>query len=124
MRNVFSSFLSRQALYNTSEAIKTYLLEDYTAKALVNFVKEKDLGDAIDLVEGGRIALFRTEEEDTNAKKDYEAAKAAGLGSDSDGDMGVRWIANEELTKVSLKVLHQNSNLNYLMYRNMASALN
>jgi hypothetical protein len=101
VRNVFSSFLSRQALHNISEAIKMYLLEDYTAKALVNFIKEKNLEDAVDLVEGGHMTLFRTEEEDNNAKKDYEAAKAAGLGSDSDGGMGVRWITNEELIKVS-----------------------
>ncbi|KAF8183638.1 FAD dependent oxidoreductase-domain-containing protein [Pholiota molesta] len=99
VRNVFSSFLSRQALHNTSEAIKTYLLEDYTAKALVNFIKENNLDDTVDLVEGGHITLFRTEEEDNSAKKDYEAAKAAGLGSDSDGGMGVRWITNEELIK-------------------------
>lgn len=124
MRNAFSSFLSRQDLHNTSEAIKTYLLEDYTEKALVNFIKEKNLGDTVDLVEGGHITLFRTEEEETNAKKDYEAAKAAGLGSNSDGDMGVRWIATEELTKVSLIIFCQKSILNYVMYRNMASALN
>ena len=41
--------------------------------------------------------MFRTEEEEQAARRDYEAARAAGVGT---GDLGVRWIANEELTDV------------------------
>ncbi|KAF9481466.1 DAO-domain-containing protein [Pholiota conissans] len=97
--NLFSSFLSRQALYNTSEALKTYLVEHYTAKSILNFINEKSLGDTVDLVEGGHITLFRTEDEEIDARKDYEAAKSASAGSAMQDDMGVRWVGNEELTK-------------------------
>ncbi|KAF8966785.1 FAD dependent oxidoreductase-domain-containing protein [Flammula alnicola] len=96
-RNVFSSFLSRQAAYNTSEAIKSYLIEKYTAEALLQFITDRHLEDEVDLVEGGHVTIFRTEEEESDARKDYEAAKAAGL--DAGGDMGVKWIGNEELTE-------------------------
>ncbi|KJA16039.1 hypothetical protein HYPSUDRAFT_47784 [Hypholoma sublateritium FD-334 SS-4] len=97
VRNVFNSFISRQASHNTSEAIKTYLLEKYTADSLVAFINDRNLQDEVDLVEGGHITLLRTEQEETDARNDYEAAKAAGL--ISDGKMGVRWLGNVELQK-------------------------
>lgn len=98
VRNVFNSFISRQASHNTSEAIKTYLLEKYTADSLVNFISTRGLQDEVDLVEGGHITLLRTEQEEIDARNDYEAAKAAGL--IAEGEMGVRWLGNEELQKV------------------------
>lgn len=88
-------------MYNTSEVLKTYIIEDYTAKSIVKFIKDKTLEDAVDLVEGGHVALFRTEEEEVDARKDYEAAIAAGLVYGSRGDLGVRWMGNDELVKAS-----------------------
>lgn len=105
MRNVFNSFISRQASHNTSEAIKTYLLEKYTADSLVDFINDRNLEDEVDLVEGGHITLLRTEQEEIDARNDYEAAKAAGL--IADGEMGVRWVGNEELQQVFYVSLYQ-----------------
>lgn len=99
VRNVFNSFISRQASHNTSEAIKTYLLEKYNADSLVDFINTRGLQDEVDLVEGGHITLLRTEQEETDARNDYEAAKAAGLIVE-----GVRWLGNEELQKVSFSL--------------------
>jgi hypothetical protein len=96
-RNPFSSFLKRQERFNTSEAVKSYRLEQHTSDALVQFIADRKLADSVDLVEGGHIGVFRTEEEEQVARRDYEAARAAGVGT---GDLGVRWIANEELTNV------------------------
>ncbi|KIM44357.1 hypothetical protein M413DRAFT_379691 [Hebeloma cylindrosporum] len=94
-RNAFSSFLKRQERHNTSEALKSYLLEQYTSDALVQFITDRKLENTVDLVEGGHIGVFRTEDEEQVARRDYEAARAAGVGT---GNLGVRWIANEELT--------------------------
>lgn len=105
VRNVFNSFISRQASHNTSEAIKTYLLEKYTADSLVDFINDRNLEDEVDLVEGGHITLLRTEQEEIDARNDYEAAKAAGL--IADGEMGVRWVGNEELQQVFYVSLYQ-----------------
>jgi len=96
-RNAFSSFLKRKQRFNTSEAVKSYRLEQYTSDALVQFITDRKLADTVDLVEGGHIGVFRTEGEEQAARRDYEAARAAGVGT---GDLGVRWIANEELTDV------------------------
>lgn len=96
-RNAFSSFLKRQEIFNSSEAVKSYRLEQYTSDALVQFITDRKLADSVDLVEGGHIGVFRTEEDERAARRDYEAARAAGVGT---GDLGVRWITNEELTNV------------------------
>lgn len=58
------------------------------------------MGDTVDLVDGKHISLFKTEDEELDARKDYEAAKAASLESDLEADLGVRWLGNEELIKV------------------------
>ncbi len=68
----------------------------YNADSLVDFINTRGLQDEVDLVEGGHITLLRTEQEETDARNDYEAAKAAGLIVE-----GVRWLGNEELQKVS-----------------------
>ena len=94
---IFSGFRSRQAKYNTSEAVKSYIIEEYTANALVKFLKERNLVDAVDLFEGGRITLFRTPEEELESRRDFAAAAAAGLNLSS-----VRWISNRELIGVRM----------------------
>ena len=94
-QNVASSFISRQAKHNSTEAVKTYLVEEYTAKKLVKFIKDRGLEDTVDLVEGGHITLFHTAEEESNVRADWEAAREAGY------EASVRWIGNEELKEVS-----------------------
>ena len=61
----------------------------------MKFLKERDLVDAVDLFEGGRITVFRTQEEELESRRDFAAAKAAGLNLSS-----VRWIPNHELIGV------------------------
>ncbi|KDR71753.1 hypothetical protein GALMADRAFT_253501 [Galerina marginata CBS 339.88] len=90
-RNVFSSFLARQAAHDTSEATKSYILEQYTSDALVRFVADRNLEEEVDLVEGGHVTVFRYKDEETEARENWEAAKAAGL------DVDVKWIGQDEL---------------------------
>jgi hypothetical protein len=103
-RNVFSSFLARQAAHNTSEAVKAYILEQYTADALARFVADNNLEDEVDLVEGGHVTIFRSEEEETDARKNWEAAKAAGL------DVNVTWIGQDEMKEVCGGLAFQTAN--------------
>ncbi|KAF4622394.1 hypothetical protein D9613_009141 [Agrocybe pediades] len=90
-QNVASSFLAKEARYNTTEAVKSFLLEEYNAKKLVRFIKDRNLEETVDLVNGGHVTLFRTEREAKSVKEDWEAAKKAGF------DTGARWVENEEL---------------------------
>ncbi|KAF4622053.1 hypothetical protein D9613_009136 [Agrocybe pediades] len=94
-QNVASSFLAKEARYNTTEAVKSFLLEEYNAKKLVQFIKDRNLEETVDLVNGGHVTLFRTEREAKSVKEDWEAAKKAGF------DTGARWVENEELHDVS-----------------------
>jgi len=94
-RNRFSKFIPRQAKHGTSEAIKSYLIEKYTSESLVRFLKERELEETVDLVEGGHIAIFRTKEEEEYARKNFDAAAAAEM------DLGgVRWVESAELHEV------------------------
>jgi len=93
--NTFSSFVDRQAKYNTSEAIKSYTIERYTADSLVKFLKHRLLENNVDLVEGGHLTLLRTKDEERAAKADFEAASAAGLNLTA-----IRWIPNQMLIEV------------------------
>ncbi|KAF9544087.1 DAO-domain-containing protein [Agrocybe pediades] len=90
-QNVASSFLAKEARYNTTEAVKSFLLEEYNAKKLVQFIKDRNLEETVDLVNGGHVTLFQTEREAKSLKEDWEAAKKAGF------DTGARWVENEEL---------------------------
>lgn len=100
---MFYSFLSREAAHNTSEAVRTFRVEQYTAESVVDFIKQRKLDEKVDLVQGGHVTLFSTSDEEKGAREDYEAAKAAGVdvGSKWDRENGLRWLANEELVKVS-----------------------
>ncbi|TFK35815.1 FAD dependent oxidoreductase-domain-containing protein [Crucibulum laeve] len=94
--SVFLDFQRRSSLYNTSEVVKAYQLENYTADALVSFLEQQKLGDEVDLVEGGHITLFVTPEEEESAIGDYEAALEAGMG-EMLKEKGIAWIGREEM---------------------------
>ncbi|KAF5319723.1 hypothetical protein D9619_008820 [Psilocybe cf. subviscida] len=99
-RNAFSAFLRREALYGTSESLKSYRLEEYTANSLVDFITARELSDAVGLVEGGHLQIFRTEDDEVAAKKDYDAYQAAReVHFGAREELGVRWIGTEELAK-------------------------
>lgn len=106
-RNAFSAFLRREAVYGTSEALKSYRLEEYTANSLVDFITARGLGDAVDLVEGGHLQIFRTEDDEIAARKDYEAYQAARVAHfGAPEELSVRWVGTEELAKVGTLTPH------------------
>ena len=51
----------------------------------------------MDLMEGGRLTLLRTEDEERAAKADFAEASVAGLNLSA-----VRWITNQKLREVCL----------------------
>ena len=51
----------------------------------------------VDLVAGGHVAMFVTDNEATAAKDDYSAAKAAGVDLE-----GVDWLCKEQVVSVSI----------------------
>lgn len=68
-----------QKVYGTEEAIKSIEIESYTVSSLLNFIESHKLGDSVDLATFGRNELFLTEKEVSEAKADFESAKAAGI---------------------------------------------
>jgi hypothetical protein len=73
-------------------------LERHTTDTLLNFVEDRTgLAEKVDLVAGGMMQVLRGQEEETQAKKDWEGAKEAGV------DMGkedVRWVRKDEMVQV------------------------
>ncbi|KAF8886042.1 FAD dependent oxidoreductase [Gymnopilus junonius] len=61
------------------EALKSYEIERYTADALVSFITEKNLVEEVGLVEGGHVTIFKTEEDELDARRELKLAKSAGL---------------------------------------------
>ena len=105
---VFPGFVARQTRYGTEEAKKTYDLENYTADELVNIIETERLVDLIDFVYSRHILAFVTEQEEQDARKDFAAAKAAGVNLES-----VQWKSKEEMLSVSFSEAHLcRSNLN------------
>jgi hypothetical protein len=77
------------------EAIRAVHLEDHVVDAITFLVKDAGLEDEVDLVEGSRTILFFTEEEEAEARDEYEAAKAAGINVSD-----VEWLSEDEIEKV------------------------
>ncbi|KAK7045891.1 hypothetical protein VNI00_007322 [Paramarasmius palmivorus] len=88
--NPFLEFHTLQKTYNTAEAVKTFEFERRCVKTVLRFIEEASIAHDIDLVEGGHIALFVTEEEEKSARRDYTAAVDAGLVLDD-----VEWIEKD-----------------------------
>ena len=72
-------------------------MERHTTDTLLKFVKDRPgLAEKADLVAGGMMQVMRGEEE-TQAKKNWEAAKEAGVDM---GKEGVRWVGKDEMVEV------------------------
>ncbi|KAF9530082.1 FAD dependent oxidoreductase [Crepidotus variabilis] len=112
--NLFSTFRARQALYGTAEALKSSLIETYTSERLVNFIKERNATQKVDLYNGGVVTLVQTADEEAALRKDFASASSAGV------DLRhVRWLENKDLvTKYQL-----DSRLNYTAVKTPAHNL-
>jgi hypothetical protein len=93
-------FCEREAGYGEEQAKRSFAIQNYTTSEIVKILDMEKLGDAVDLVAGGHVAMLLTETEVKQAKADYAAAKAAGLNLDD-----VEWLSKEEMQTVS----HRNS---------------
>ena len=91
----FLDFKMREKLMGAKEALKQYALEAHSVREIINIIKGNNLEEKVDLVSGGHLDLIFTETELTEAKLDFEAAKAAGADLDY-----VRWFSQSEMTKV------------------------
>ncbi|KAF8880122.1 FAD dependent oxidoreductase-domain-containing protein [Mucidula mucida] len=90
---VFEAFSAQAKLYGIEQAVRGYELEEYTARAIVKIIKERDL--AVDLVHGGHATLFFTEEEERQSREDFRQAKEAGIDV-----TGVEWFTKETMQKI------------------------
>jgi hypothetical protein len=72
-------------------------LERHTTDTLLKFVEDRPgLAEKVDLVAEGMMQVMRGQEE-TQAKKDWEEAKEAGVDM---GKEGVRWVEKDEMVQV------------------------
>lgn len=91
----YDSFLSREAKYGRDDALRQVFLEEYTVTEIVKLIKESNLVEAVDLVSGGLVWLFFSEEEELEAKAHITAATNAGIDVKD-----VEWLAKEQVAKV------------------------
>lgn len=78
------------------DAVRALALEQHTVSEMAKLLKGNNKEDFVDLTHGGRLILLFTDQEHSEVKADYEAAKAAGI------DMsGVQWLVKEEVWNVS-----------------------
>lgn len=98
----FLDFTLAQAAHGTDEAIRSLALEQYTVAEIVKILEEKDVAEAVDLVAGGHTTMLFTDAELEQAKRDFEAAKNAGVDLSD-----VEWISREEMETVGLNLLAQ-----------------
>ncbi|KLO12711.1 DAO-domain-containing protein [Schizopora paradoxa] len=88
----FLDFGMRKKVMGSKEALKQYALEAHSVREITEIIKANDLEEKVDLVSGGHFDLIFTEDELTEAKSDFEAAKAAGADLDY-----VRWFSRDEM---------------------------
>ncbi|KAJ3560769.1 hypothetical protein NP233_g10617 [Leucocoprinus birnbaumii] len=76
--NYFNGFVQREQLYGKEDADKSYAVESYVVKSIVDIIQPGGWEDKVDLVHGGHVKVYNDEEYET-ARGDFEAAKASGL---------------------------------------------
>ncbi|KAL4066328.1 FAD dependent oxidoreductase, partial [Scleroderma yunnanense] len=87
----FFNFAGQEEQYGIEEAIRSSALETYTASSIVNVIERHGWSKEIDLVNGGHVSLFFTQDEIKRLERDFERAKSAGLDLDD-----VQWLTAEE----------------------------
>jgi glycine/D-amino acid oxidase-like deaminating enzyme len=87
-------FVKDTATWGIFDAIKSVRIEDHVVKAITSLVNNAGLENEVDLVEGVRTNLFLTNEEEAEARNEYEAARAAGIDVSA-----VEWLSRSEVEK-------------------------
>ncbi|KAF8515231.1 FAD dependent oxidoreductase-domain-containing protein [Hysterangium stoloniferum] len=93
--SIYQSIRSNAAKYGISDAIRGLAIENHTADNIVSFIKSYGVENDVDLVYSQHIDLFFTEEEEKNAKADYDAAKLAGIGID-----GIDFLSGDQTAEL------------------------
>ena len=95
----FLGFVNDLATWGIFDAIKSAHIEEHVVNAITSLVKNAGLESEVDLVEGVRTNLFLTNEEEADARDEFEAAKAAGIDVSA-----VEWLSQSEVEKVSQSI--------------------
>ncbi|KAI0782801.1 FAD dependent oxidoreductase [Abortiporus biennis] len=90
----FPNFVNLEKKYGTDEALRALAIEKYTVDAISKIIKSNGKESEVDLVPGGRLNLFFTQNEHDEAIMDFEAAKAAGADISD-----IEWFSKEEVEK-------------------------
>jgi hypothetical protein len=92
----FKRFHENEKLHGTDEALRALAIENYTVSEMLGILHTEELGDAVDLVQGGHAELLFTEKESETAKANFDSAKSAGV------DLSrVEWITKDQMESVS-----------------------
>lgn len=70
-------------------------LEQHTIDSVAALVEAHNWAHEIDLVEGGRLVLFFSSEEEVDARRRFDSAKAAGYDTTT-----VQWLSRAEMNKI------------------------
>lgn len=90
--HTFYHFSERQDRFGTDEAIRSSALEEYTVSSFVSIIERHGWSRDVDLVNGGNVRLFFTEDEEKEARTDFECAKSAGINVDD-----VQWLTRDQV---------------------------
>lgn len=96
MAEQFENFKWLNELFGREGAIRGLELEDYTIEQITKILKENNKFEAVDFVQGGRVILLYTKEQQDNMRAEFEAAKAAGVNVSR-----VQWLSKAEVQSVS-----------------------
>ncbi|KAJ3986189.1 FAD dependent oxidoreductase-domain-containing protein [Lentinula detonsa] len=93
--NSFIDFSALEAKYGQLEAKRALDLESHTAMGILEFISSQDIVDEVDLVAGGHVTMFVTDDEFCRAQEDYHAARVAGVDLSN-----VEWLSKEEMYSI------------------------
>lgn len=83
------------AAWGIFDAIRAVHFEDHVVDAITSLVKDTGAEVEVDMIEGSRTILFFTEDEEAEARYEYEVAKAAGINVSV-----AEWLSKDEVEKV------------------------
>jgi glycine/D-amino acid oxidase-like deaminating enzyme len=92
---IFDDFVERSSYPipdPVDDAIRVSRLEQYTSNTMASLIAEQGWGEDIDFVQNGHTRLFLSDADEEAARRNYEAAKKAGVPVDD-----VRWISKDEM---------------------------